>query len=93
MQDITQLIKQKEEFKDVQRKQTVADMTKSFEAENTKVIKKFEAEHTKTINRFEAEITETIRKFEAEAAEKARSVAKVRLTTVLVLAAAGFHSC
>lgn len=93
MQDINQLIKQKEECKDVQLKQTVVDMTESFKAENITIINRFEAENTKTINRFEAEIAETIRKFEAEATERARSVAEVRLTKVLVLAAAGFHSC
>ena len=75
MQDITQLIKQNEESKNVELKQTVVNMTKSFEAE-----------HTKTKRRFEAEIAETITRLEAEASERAQSNAKVRLTEVLVLA-------
>lgn len=82
MQDMTQLIKQKEESKDFQLKQTVVDLTRSFEAENTK-----------TTRKFEAEIAETIIKFKAEAAARAQSSAEVRLTKILVLASAGFHSC
>ena len=67
-QDITQLLKEKEESKDDQLKQTVVDMTKSFEAENTKAV-----------NNFEAQAAETIRTIEAEAAAKARCTAEVRL--------------